>query len=119
MNASHRGLKVFIAGFIVFSNSRVRAAIACPAAAGVQYVTTVEGISEYRLQNGLGFCSFPIHKDQHHREYHLYGRVAPRGLRETGMAHLLEHLMFMGSKNHTDIKRSFRITGLNQTLHLF
>jgi len=77
--------------------------ISAPVAAQ-QRVTSVEGITEYRLANGLRVLLFP---DQSKPTVtvnmtYLVGS-ASEGYGETGMAHLLEHLMFKGSKAHTNI----------------
>jgi zinc protease len=77
--------------------------LAVPAAAQ-QRVTSVEGITEYRLANGLRVLLFP---DQSKPTVtvnitYLVGS-AHEGYGETGMAHLLEHLQFKGSKGHTNI----------------
>ncbi len=67
-------------------------------------VTSVEGITEYRLANGLRVLLFP---DQSKPTVtvnitYLVGS-AQEGYGETGMAHLLEHLQFKGSTAHTNI----------------
>ncbi len=71
---------------------------------GVQYVTSVEGITEYRLANGLQVLLFP---DQSkpiltvNITYKVGSRHEDYG--ETGMAHLLEHLVFKGTPKHPNI----------------
>lgn len=67
--------------------------------AGVSAGPTVEGISEYRLANGLTVLLFPDASKQTITVNVTY-LVGSRneGYGETGMAHLLEHLMFKGSK---------------------
>ena len=89
----------------------VLAAMAMPAAAqalpaGVTKVTNVEGISEYRLANGLRVILFPDPTKSNITVNATY-MVGSRheGYGETGMAHLLEHLMFMGTERHPDIKK--------------
>jgi zinc protease len=77
--------------------------LASPVAAQ-QRVTSVEGITEYRLTNGLRVLLFP---DQSKPTVtvnitYLVGS-AQEGYGETGMAHLLEHLQFKGSTAHTNI----------------
>src|SRR5215471_16179934 len=85
--------------------------LAVPAAAQ-QRVTSVEGITEYRLANGLRVLLFP---DQSKPTVtvnitYLVGS-AQEGYGETGMAHLLEHLQFKGSKNHTNIYQELTSRG--------
>ena len=72
--------------------------------AGVTEMATVEGITEYRLDNGLRFLLFPDQSKQQITVNITY-LVGSRheGYGETGMAHLLEHLVFKGTPNHPDI----------------
>ncbi|MDW8258200.1 MAG: pitrilysin family protein [Gammaproteobacteria bacterium] len=82
------------------------AAAAAPVALpkGVQYVTSVEGISEYRLDNGLRVLLFPDPSKQTFTvniTYLVGSRHESYG--ETGMAHLLEHLVFKGTPRHPNI----------------
>ena len=66
--------------------------------------TSVEGISEYRLDNGLKVLLFPDPSKQTitvNITYLVGSRHENYG--ETGMAHLLEHLLFKGSPNHPNI----------------
>ena len=67
-------------------------------------VASVEGITEYRLANGLRFLLFPDQSKQQITVNITY-LVGSRheGYGETGMAHLLEHLLFKGSKRHPEI----------------
>src|SRR5215813_5434350 len=79
---------------------------------GPERVTSVEGITEYRLANGLRVLLFP---DQSKPTVtvnitYLVGS-AQEGYGETGMAHLLEHLQFKGSKSHTNIYQELTSRG--------
>ncbi|MBK9271096.1 MAG: insulinase family protein [Saprospiraceae bacterium] len=67
-------------------------------------VTSVEGITEYKLPNGLRFLVFPDNSKQTITVNITY-LVGSRheGYGETGMAHLLEHLVFKGTPRHPDI----------------
>lgn len=80
--------------------------------AGVEYVTTVEGITEYRLTNGLAVLLFPD-PSQPVITVNVTYKVGSRheGYGETGMAHLLEHLLFKGSKNHPNIPQELSSRG--------
>ena len=89
------------------------AAFLCAAAAfsqslpqGVQKITSVEGITEYSLPNGLHFLLFPDDSKPKFTVNITY-LVGSRfeGYGETGMAHLLEHLNFIQTKTRTDIKK--------------
>src|SRR5580700_3983307 len=67
-------------------------------------VTEVEGISEYRLANGLRVLLFPDQSKPTitvNCTYLVGSRM--EGYGETGMAHLLEHMLFKGSTNHPHI----------------
>jgi zinc protease len=67
-------------------------------------VTSVEGITEYVLGNGLKVLMFPDPSKQTITVNITY-LVGSRheGYGETGMAHLLEHMVFKGSTKHTNI----------------
>lgn len=87
---------------------------ACAAAqpATPKKITSVEGITEYRLDNGLRVLLFPDPSKSTitvNVTYLVGSRHEDYG--ETGMAHLLEHLLFMGSKNHPDIKKELQDHG--------
>ncbi len=82
-------------------------------AAGVTKVTSVEGITEYRLANGLRVLLFPDASKPTilvNVTYLVGSRHENYG--ETGMAHLLEHLMFKGTKNHPHIDADFNKRGM-------
>lgn len=79
---------------------------------GVERVTTVEGITEYRLANGLRVLLFPDQSKQTltvNVTYLVGSRHENYG--ETGMAHLLEHLTYKGSKNHPNIPKEVNERG--------
>jgi zinc protease len=67
---------------------------------------TVEGITEYTLGNGLKVLLFPDQTQQTITVNITY-LVGSRheGYGETGMAHLLEHMVFKGSPRHPDIPK--------------
>ncbi len=67
-------------------------------------VTSVEGITEYRLDNGLQVLLFPDNskaKVTINVTYMVGSRHEGAG--ETGMAHLLEHMLFKGTQKHKEI----------------
>jgi zinc protease len=71
---------------------------------GVKLVTSVEGITEYRLDNGLRVLLFPDQSKPTatvNITYLVGSRHENYG--ETGMAHLLEHLVFKGTPKHPNI----------------
>ena len=67
-------------------------------------VRSVEGIAEYTLPNGLQILLFPD-LTQSTVTVNLTYLVGSRveGYGETGMAHLLEHMMFKGSPRHRNV----------------
>ncbi|MFZ6848843.1 M16 family metallopeptidase [Undibacterium sp. RuRC25W] len=69
--------------------------------AGIKFVRNVEGINEYLLPNGLRVLLVPD-ASKPSTTVNITYRVGSRyeNYGETGMAHLLEHLMFKGSKQH-------------------
>ncbi len=77
-----------------------------------QKVTTVEGITEYRLGNGLQVLLFPD-SSQPTVTVNVTYFVGSRheGYGETGMAHLLEHLVFKGTPDHPQIWKSLQEHG--------
>ena len=81
--------------------------------AGTTRVTTVEGISEYALANGLHVLTLPD-ASKPTTTVNLTIRVGSRmeNYGETGMAHLLEHLLFKGTPNHPDPKKEMSDRGL-------
>jgi zinc protease len=68
-------------------------------------VVTIEGITEYRFKNGLRFLSYPDPSSPT-VTVNMTVLVGSRheGYGETGMAHLLEHMLFKGSKLYPDSK---------------
>jgi len=80
---------------------------------GVTLGPSVEGITEYRLANGLKVLLFPDASRPTvtvNVTYLVGSRHENYG--ETGMAHLLEHLLFKGAKNNRDITRQFSERGM-------
>lgn len=75
-----------------------------PVAAPATKVRTVEGITEYRLANGLQVLLFPD-PTQSTVTVNITYLVGSRheGYGETGMAHLLEHMLFKGSPRHRNV----------------
>ena len=81
--------------------------------AGVQQVREVEGVTEYRLANGLQLLLVPDDSKPSTTVNMTY-RVGSRheNYGETGMAHLLEHLLFKGSPKHPQVWAEFTKRGL-------
>ena len=81
--------------------------------AGVTRITAIEGITEYRLENGLRVLLFPDASKPTvtvNVTYLVGSRHENYG--ETGMAHLLEHLMFKGAPKNPSIVQQFNQRGM-------
>jgi len=81
-------------------------------AASISKITSVEGITEYRLANGLKVLLFPD-ATQDTITVSITYLVGSRheGYGEYGMAHLLEHMQFKGTPRHPDLKNEFQGRG--------
>jgi zinc protease len=80
--------------------------LACIAFAQAQLtkVASVEGITEYQMDNGLKVLLFPDNSAQTITVNITYLVGSKHeGYGEKGMAHLLEHMVFKGTPNHPDI----------------
>jgi len=89
------------------------ATLAQPLPPGMVKVTSVEGVDEYRLKNGLQVLL--IQDDSKptttvNVTYRVGSKNENYG--ETGMAHLLEHLMFKGTPRHEEVWSEFTKRGL-------
>lgn len=75
-------------------------------------VASVEGLTEYRLDNGLRVLLFPD-QSKPTLTVNITYFVGSRheGYGETGMAHLLEHLLFKGTPKHPTIDKEFTARG--------
>ncbi|MFD1819115.1 zinc protease [Pseudarcicella hirudinis] len=75
-------------------------------------VTSAEGITEYKLANGLRVLLFPDPSKQTVTVNITY-LVGSRneGYGETGMSHLLEHLVFKGTPKHQNIPQELTSHG--------
>ena len=79
-------------------------AVTAPKAAAAQEVRSIEGVSEYRLANGLQVLLYPDESSSTvsvNVTYKVGSRHESYG--ETGMAHLLEHMNFKGTPSHLNI----------------
>src|SRR2546423_15197339 len=93
----------------------ILARLASPALAGPappEKVASVEGITEYRLDNGLRVLLFPD-PTRPKVTVNLTVLVGSRheGYGETGMAHLLEHMLFKGTPTNPDIPGAMKERG--------
>lgn len=79
-----------------------------------KYITNVEGVKEYSLNNGLKVLLIPD-ASQSNMVVNIVYNVGSRneGYGEKGMAHLLEHMLFKSTKNLGDIKKMLSDKGGN------
>ncbi len=103
MRALRLAVSLFIAATLSAQAAKPTGKPATPAPKAVR-ITSVEGITEYQLPNGLRVLLFP---DQSKATVtvNITYMVGSRfeGYGETGMAHLLEHLQFKGTPKHPNI----------------
>src|SRR4051812_46112254 len=88
------------------------AAAAAATAAHATKLTTVEGITEYSLPNGLHVLLFPD-ASKATATVNITYLVGSRheGYGESGMAHLLEHMIFKGTPKHPNIPQELTVHG--------
>jgi zinc protease len=104
-----RSIVALVAGLFLALSS---AAAFAQGPSAARKVATIEGVSEYRLDNGLRILLVP---DPTTRSVlvNLTVLVGSRheGYGETGMAHLLEHMVFKGTPTHPDVPKALRDHG--------
>ena len=96
------------------ANAQKKTTTAKPHASIPAKVTEVEGITEYILPNGLKVLLFPDASKPTitvNVTYMVGSRM--EGYGETGMAHLLEHMMFKGSTHHRHVPAELTAHGAN------
>jgi zinc protease len=98
----------FLAGFVFVAI----AILAAAAQAEPRKTATVEGITEYQLDNGLKLLLFPDPSSPR-VTVNMTVRVGSRheGAGEGGMAHLLEHMVFKGTPTHPNPPLALRERG--------
>lgn len=104
MNLNFKRLLLAAASLLLIWTATVSTATGQSLPKGVTRVASVEGITEYRLPNGLRVLLFPDPTKQTitvNVTYLVGSKHENYG--ETGMAHLLEHLVFKGSPKHANI----------------
>ena len=81
---------------------------------GVAAGPSIEGISEYTLSNGLRVLLFPDATKPTVTVNLVYGvGSVHENYGETGMAHLLEHLLFKGTPTQADISGEMKKRGID------
>jgi zinc protease len=100
-------LRVAVAICVLYTVKPLLAAEGEPA-----LIRTVEGISEYHLENGMKVLLFPD-KSSPKVTVNLTVMVGSRheGYGEAGMAHLLEHMVFKGTPTHQNIPKLLQERG--------
>jgi zinc protease len=103
---------------LLFTSSPTQAATALPA--NVEKLSTVEGISEYRLPNGLKILLIPDSSKPTTTVSMIY-QVGSKheSVGQTGYAHLLEHMMCKGSKNYPQILQQLLTRGMKSNAFTF
>lgn len=106
------GLIVVSAPLVAFCEPPTRGADATPLA---KKITKIEGMTEYRLDNGVRILLFPDNSTPKVTvNCTVFVGSRHEGYGETGMAHLLEHMLFKGTKLYpkpTDIPAALRDRG--------
>ena len=81
-------------------------------ASKVMKITTIEGISEHRLDNGLKVLLFPDpSKPTVTVNMTVFVGSRHEGYGEAGMAHLLEHMLFKGTPDHPSVPKALQARG--------
>ncbi len=107
----HSALAAALAASVVWTTGAA-ADDAAATSAPPKLAASVEGISEYDLDNGLRVLLFPD-SSQSKVTVNLTVLVGSRqeGYGETGMAHLLEHMLFKGTPRHPKIPKELQDRG--------
>src|ERR1700681_2801161 len=103
----HAMRQLLAIGWVLFSGL---AALAGPTAK----VVSIEGVTEYRLANGARLLLFP-EASRPTVTVNMTVLVGSRheGYGESGMAHLLEHLVFKGTPYHPEVSKALVDHGAN------
>ncbi|MCC6420475.1 MAG: insulinase family protein [Gemmataceae bacterium] len=103
-------------GLVVLIVFALAPAVALAQGAQAQKVATVEGITEYRLDNGLRVLLFPDSASSK-VAVNMTVLVGSRheGYGEAGMAHLLEHMLFKGTPTFPKVDKALQEHGAGRT----
>jgi zinc protease len=106
------GRQVMAGLLVAFFALATQAAAADEAPAKAQNVASIEGMTEYRLPNGFRYLLFPD-PSASTVTTNMVVLVGSRheGLGEMGMAHLLEHMLFKGSKLFPKVDKALQEHG--------
>src|SRR6516162_7749815 len=103
------GMALAVVGLLVLG---VFSAQSAETSTAPKKITTVEGITEHQLDNGLRILLCPDPSTSN-LTVNLTVLVGSRheGYGETGVAHLLEHMVFKGTPLHPDVPKALRDHG--------
>lgn len=103
---------LIIAASVPFAGSQATVEKKTPLPKGIHQVTSVEGITEYSLDNGMRVLLYPDLTKQTTTVNitYLVGSLH-ENYGESGMAHLLEHLVFKGTPKHPNLRQEFTERG--------
>jgi zinc protease len=107
-------LKRWIIFALLLVGAAAWAADGAPLPSNVKRIRQLEGVTEYRLANGLQVLLAPDSSKPTttvNVTYRVGSRMESYG--ETGMAHLLEHLMFKGTPHHKNITAELTRRGMD------
>jgi len=103
-----RVLFTALAGLITFMITNPDSVSAGPP----EKITSIEGITEYRLDNGLKVLLFPDNsKATVTVNLTIFVGSRHEGYGEAGMAHLLEHMLFKGTPTHPEVPKVLKERG--------
>ncbi len=104
--------RAYLVALVLASASATSLPLSAQEAETPQKVVTIEGITEYKLKNGARLLLFPD-PSASTVTVNMTVFVGSRheGYGETGMAHLLEHMLFKGSKNFPNCDKTLNALG--------
>jgi zinc protease len=78
----------------------------------IKKIVTVEGITQYQLENGMQVLLFPDDsKPTVTVSLTVFVGSRHEGYGEAGMAHLLEHMLFKGTPTHSNVPKALQDRG--------
>src|SRR3989454_6658795 len=94
-----------------FTGIILLAASLCSGAESPKKIAAVEGITEYQLENGLRVLLFPDNSQSKVTVNMTVVGSRQEGYGETGMAHLLEHMVIKGTHRHPHVPKDLQEHG--------
>src|SRR3989454_11284292 len=94
-----------------FTGIILLAASLCSGAESPKKIAAVEGITEYQLENGLRVLLFPDNSQSKVTVNMTVMGSRQEGYGETGMAHLLEHMVIKGTPRHPHVPKDLQEHG--------